>query len=114
MPLNDADLDKITDIVQNVVNDVVARMYTGSRPVTIPDDPGVYELAFDAEGRRVRRLIPSWDEIHALQYVDAMAEADFLGTTRHVSDPAQVAAIRKLPVVHPPGADTAATSGQPD
>lgn len=114
MPLTDEDLDKIRHMTQDVVNDALAQFYTGSRPITIPDDPGVYELAFDAEGRRVRRLIPSWDEIHALRYVDAMAEADFLGTTRHVSDPAQVAAIRKLPVVHPPGADTAATSGQPD
>ena len=61
-------------------------------------------------------MIPSWDEIHALRYVDAMAESDFLGTTRHVTDPAQVAAIRALPVVHPPGAASATseTIGQPD
>lgn len=111
MPLNDEDLDKIRCMVQDVVNDALAVMYTGSRPITIPDDPGVYELTFDAAGRRVRRLIPSWDEIHALRFVDAMAEADAWGTTRAVTDPAQVAAIRALPVVQPPGAKSASTSG---
>jgi len=106
--------DELREVVTEVVNDVLSRMYTGSRPITIPDDPGVYELTFDAEGRRVRRLIPTWDEINALRYVDAMAEADWLGTTRAVTDPAQVAAIRALPVVHPAGAGTVtATAGDP-
>jgi murein DD-endopeptidase MepM/ murein hydrolase activator NlpD len=115
MPLNNEDLDKIHHLVQDVVNDALTQFYTGSRAVTIPDDPGVYELSFDAAGRRVRRLIPTWDEIHALRYVDAMAEADWLGTTRHVTHPAQVAAIRKLPVVYPTGAETLReTSGEPD
>lgn len=98
-------------IVEDVVNDVLGRMYTGSRAITIPDDPGVYELAFDAAGRRVRRLIPSWDEINALRYVDAVAEADWLGSTRPVTDPAQVAAIRALPVVYPDDSASHATQG---
>jgi murein DD-endopeptidase MepM/ murein hydrolase activator NlpD len=115
MPLNDEDLDKIHSMVQDVVNDALAHFYTGSRPITIPDDPGVYELAFDAAGRRVRRLIPTWDEINVLRYVDAMAEADWLGQTRHVADPDEVAAIRALPVVYPTGAASTAreTSGRP-
>jgi hypothetical protein len=99
--------DDVRRIVREEINSALALFYTGSRPITIPDDPGVYELTFDAEGRRVRRLIPSWDEINAFRYVDAMAEADFLGQTRHVTDPAQVAAIRALPVVHPVGVGTA-------
>lgn len=98
-------------VVEDVVNDVLGRMYTGSRAITIPDDPGVYELAFDAAGRRVRRLIPSWDEINALRYVDAVAEADWTGSTRPVTDPAQVAAIRALPVVYPDDSATHATQG---
>jgi hypothetical protein len=107
--------DDVRRIVREELNSALAVFYTGSRPITIPDDPGVYELTFNGEGRRVRRLIPSWDEINALRYVDAMAEPDFLGTTRPVTDPAHVAAIRALPVVTPPGVGTASheTTGQP-
>jgi murein DD-endopeptidase MepM/ murein hydrolase activator NlpD len=103
MPLTPDDLNKIRDIVVDVVNDVLATMYTGQRAVVDPDDPRIFEVvrADDGQGgtRLVRRYIGHPDEIRLLRYIDGLAEADWTGDARKITDPGMLERFRALPVV---------------
>jgi murein DD-endopeptidase MepM/ murein hydrolase activator NlpD len=99
MPLSPADLDQIEGVVQGVINSALATMYTGQRAVSEPDDPRVFEVLHDGEGRLVRRYIGHPDEIRLLRYIDGLAEADSLGGTRMITDAGMLEQFRKLPVV---------------
>lgn len=106
MPLSEDDLNKIRGIVNDVVNEKLTTMYTGQRAVQGADatDGATYELLRDPTAETpddalVRRYIPRPEQIGLLRYVDALAEADFTGNVRIISDPDMLAEFNRLPVV---------------
>jgi murein DD-endopeptidase MepM/ murein hydrolase activator NlpD len=99
MPLSPEDLGQIRDVMTDVVNDALALMYTGQRAVTDPEDTRIFEVVHDGEGRLVRRYIGHPDQIRLLRYIDGLAEADWTGGARPITDPGMLREFRALPVV---------------
>jgi Domain of unknown function (DUF1906) len=93
--------DELRKIVQqecsNAINAALSKMYTGSRAVCVDGEEGIYEIGW-ANGQRVRRHIPTPEQIQLFQYVDQIAGA--VGDQpRKITDPNQVAAFLALPIV---------------
>jgi len=99
MPLSPEDLGQIRDVVTDVVNDALALMYTGQRAVSDPEDPRGFEVLRAGDGKLVRRYIPHPDQVRLLRYIDGMAEADWTGDFRPITDPGMLEQFRALPVV---------------
>lgn len=103
MPLNNDDLAKIRTVVEDVVNDKLATMYTGQRAVSSPAG-GVYEVirdphATDPELSLLKRHFPRQRQINLLRFVDGLAEAGPGGDARMITDPEMAAEFEALPVV---------------
>lgn len=87
-------------VVTDVCNDILARMYTGQRAVAAAGDGRVFELVRDAiSGDLVRRYIPRPAQIKLLRYVDGLAEADWTGDARQITDAEMIAEFNQLPIV---------------
>lgn len=87
-------------VVTDVVNDTLSRMYTGQRAVAAAGDGRVFELVRDpVSGELVRRYIPRPAQIKLLRYVDGLAEADWTGDARQITDPEMVDEFNQLPTV---------------
>jgi hypothetical protein len=98
IPVTEDELRRIVkDECTAAINSAMGKMYTGSRAVYCDGDPGVYEIGW-CQGKRVRRHIPNYDEIHMLQFVDQVA-GPAGEQPRKITDPAQVSAFLRLPVV---------------
>lgn len=83
-----------------VINSTLAKMYTGSRAVIVPDDPAVYEIGW-CQGQRVRRHIKSQNEVNMLQYIDSVAGSPGVDAPRKITDAGQIEAFYRLPLVNP-------------
>ena len=97
VPLSPEDLDAIRGIVDQSINQALSSSYTGARALTIPDDPGVYQLVYRS-GELCRRHIPTPGQIGLMQYVDGLAGARG-NPPRMITDPGDIAEFKALPVV---------------
>jgi murein DD-endopeptidase MepM/ murein hydrolase activator NlpD len=72
MPLSTDDLGQIRDVVTDVVNQTLAKNYTGPRFLRDPDDHKIFELV-DVNGQRYKRHVEDQAEVNGLQWSDAVA-----------------------------------------
>lgn len=112
IPVTEDELRRIVkDECTNAINGALGKVYTGSRPVCIDGDPHIYEIGW-SQGTRVRRHIPTPEEVNMLQFVDQVAGAPG-DVPRKITDPQQVSAFKLLPVIEPAYADEAAVNAGP-
>jgi hypothetical protein len=97
VPLSPDDLDCIRQVVNQEINRALASSYTGARALTIPDDPGVYQLVYRS-GELCRRHIPRPAQIGLMQYIDGLA-GERGSPPRMITDPADIEEFRSLPVI---------------
>jgi hypothetical protein len=98
MPLTDDDLAKIS----RIIDERLASYYTGQRALQVPGETAIYELVH-AGGDLYRRHIPEPGEMALRRYGDHLAEADWTGDARQITDPDLIDAFRRIPVL--PDAD---------
>lgn len=101
MGLSQDDLNQIKTITYEVVNDTLAKMYTGARPVSVKDKPEVWQLVY-RQGELCRRYIGRPNQIGMLQYVDHLSgkRGD---PPRELTEPADIDEFELLPTVGYPG-----------
>lgn len=97
MGLTTDDLNKIRDITYQVVNDTLAKMYTGSRAISVQGRPEVWEFAY-RDGQLCRRYIGDPDQIGMLQYADHLSgkRGD---PPRMLTDPHDIEEFERLPAI---------------
>lgn len=91
-------------VVTDVCNDILARMYTGQRAVAAAGDGRSFEVvrdpnATDPEEALLRRYIPRPAQTKLLRYIDGIAEADWTGDSRQITDPEMVEEFNRLPII---------------
>lgn len=100
----EADLERV---VTNCLNKMASSLYTGQRAAAATGDTRVFEvLRNPATGECVRRYIPRPAQMKLLRYLDALAEGDWTGDARQITDPEMIEEWNRLPVV-PGNADLA-------
>jgi hypothetical protein len=95
--LNQDDLNRIGQVVDQSINKALAMTYTGSRALMVPDDPGIYQLVYRS-GELCRRHIPTPSQIGMLQFVDGLAGARG-DPPRMITDPVEIDEFLALPVI---------------
>lgn len=94
MPLSTEDLNKIAEIV----DERIAKLYTGQRALVVDGENDFFELVFDGDGQLVRRYIASGDEMALRRFGDHLAEADWTGDARRITDQKMIEAFRAIPI----------------
>lgn len=95
--MNEADWQRLEQIVDATINEAMKLSYTGARALMVDGDPGVYELVIDG-GELKRRHIPNPDQTRMLQWVDYLAGTGD-GAVRRITDAKMRAEFLALPVV---------------
>lgn len=91
--------DDLRRVVREEFNTMAASLYTGQRACVGGSDARKMEVIRQpGTGELVRRVLPA-DQIKLLRYIDGLAEADWTGDARAITDPEMVATWDRLPVV---------------